>query len=66
MPIQMDRVRSDLKQHQLDPKLAQNREGWRKGIMAINPDRDKIGKGTQNANTRDSPSAKSTRLWRMQ
>ena len=33
----MDRVWSDLKQHQLDPKLAQNREGWRKAIMAINP-----------------------------
>ena len=33
----MDRVRSDLKQHQLDPKLTQNREGWRKAIMAIDP-----------------------------
>ena len=33
----MDRERSDLKQHQLDPKLAQNREGWRKAIMAIDP-----------------------------
>ena len=32
-----DRVRSDLKQHQLDPKLAQNREAWRKAIMAIDP-----------------------------
>ena len=42
----MDRVRSDLKQHQLDPKLTQNREGWRKAIMAIDPDRDNIGKGT--------------------
>ena len=31
----MDRVRSDLKQHQLDPKLAQNRETWRKAIMSI-------------------------------
>ena len=42
----MDRVRSDLKQHQLDhPKLAQNRKAWRKAIMAIDPDRDKIGKG---------------------
>ena len=31
----MDRVRSDLKQHQLDPKLAQNREAWRNKVMAI-------------------------------
>ena len=29
----MDRVQSDLKQHQLDPKLAQNREA----VMVINP-----------------------------
>ena len=28
----MDRLRSDLRQHQLDPKLAQNREAWRKAI----------------------------------
>ena len=34
----MDRVRSDFfKQHQLDLKLAQNREGWIKAIMAIDP-----------------------------
>ena len=33
----MDRVRSDLRQHQLDPKLAQNREAWRNAIMAIDP-----------------------------
>ena len=33
----MDRVRSDLRHHQLDPDLAQNREGWRKAIMAIDP-----------------------------
>ena len=31
----MDRVRSDFKQHQLDPKLAQNREAWRKAVVAI-------------------------------
>ena len=30
-------MRSDLKQHQLDPNLAQNREGWRKAIVAIDP-----------------------------
>ena len=33
----MDRVQSDLRQHQLDPKLAQNREAWRNAIMAIDP-----------------------------
>ena len=33
----MDLVRSDLRQHQLDPKLAQNREAWRKAVMAIDP-----------------------------
>ncbi len=33
----MDLVRSDLKQHQLDPKLTQNREGWRNAIIAIDP-----------------------------
>ena len=43
----MDRVRSDLKQHQLDPKLTQNREAWRKAVMAIDPNRDKIGKDEQ-------------------
>ena len=32
-----DRVRSDLKQNQLDPKLAQNREARRKAVMAIDP-----------------------------
>ena len=36
----MDRVRSDLKQHQLDPKIAQNLEAWRKAVMAINPGKD--------------------------
>ena len=33
----MDRVRSDLRQHQLDPELAPNRVAWRKAIMAIDP-----------------------------
>ena len=33
----MDRGRSDLRQHQLDPKLAQNREAWRKAVTAIDP-----------------------------
>ena len=33
----MDRVRSDLRQHQLDPKLAPSREAWRKAVMAIDP-----------------------------
>ena len=38
--VDVDRVRSDLKQHQLDIKLVKNREACRKAIM----DRDKIGK----------------------
>ena len=33
----MDRVWSYLRQHQLDPELAQNREAWRKAVMAIDP-----------------------------
>ena len=32
-----DRVRCDLKEHQLDPTLAQNREVWRKATTEINP-----------------------------
>ena len=43
----MDRVRSDLKQHQLDPELAQTekhgeRQSWRSTL-----DRDKISEGEQ-------------------
>ena len=43
----MDRVLSNLKQHQLDAKLAQNREARRKAIMAIDPGQghDRQGKG---------------------
>ena len=33
----MDTVRSYLRQHQLDPELAQNREGWKTAIMVIDP-----------------------------
>ena len=33
----MDRVRSDRRQHKLDPELAQKREARRKAIMAIYP-----------------------------
>ena len=40
-------MRSDMKQYQLDPQLAQNREAWNKAVMAIDPGRDKIGKGVQ-------------------
>ena len=36
----MDRVRSDMKKHQLDPKLGQNREAWRNAVMAIDPGRE--------------------------
>ena len=33
----IDRVQSDLRHHQLDPKLAQDREAWRNAVMAIDP-----------------------------
>ena len=33
----VDSVRSDMKEHQLDPKLAQNTEAQRKAVMAIDP-----------------------------
>ena len=33
----MDRVQSDLRHHQLDPKLAQDREAWSNAVMAIDP-----------------------------
>ena len=42
----LDRVRSYLKQHQLDPKFAQNREGWRKAIMAIDPGEGSVASRT--------------------
>ena len=35
----MDRARVDLKQHQLDPELAQNREAWRNAVPAIDRQR---------------------------
>ena len=35
----MDRVQSDLRHHQLDPKLAQDREAWINAVMAIDPGR---------------------------
>ena len=31
----MIKVRSDLKERQLDPKLAQNREAWNTSVMTI-------------------------------
>ena len=45
----MDRVWSDLRQHQLDPDLAQNREALRKAIMTIDPGHisAKVSKGEQ-------------------
>ena len=45
----MDRVRSDLKEHQLNQKLAQNREAWINAIQSwrSTPERDIIGKGEQ-------------------
>ena len=35
----MDRVRNDMEIYQLEPKLAQNREAWRKAVMAIDPEK---------------------------
>ena len=31
----LDRVRSDIKEHHFEPKLAQNREAWINAVMAI-------------------------------
>ena len=33
----MDRLRSDMEEYQLDPKLVQNREAWRSAVMASDP-----------------------------
>ena len=49
-PRCMDKLRSDLKEHQVDPKLAQKMEELKKAITTIDrtrriPVRDKIGKG---------------------
>ena len=41
----VDREQRDVRQHQLDAKLAHNREAWRKAIMSIDP--GLIGKGEQ-------------------
>ena len=38
----MDRRLSDMKQHQLDPKLALNREAWRNAVMVIDPENGQI------------------------
>ena len=39
-PRCMDILRSDLKEQQVDPKLAQKMEEWRKTIITIDPGRD--------------------------
>ena len=39
-PIFMDRLGSDLKEHQVDPKLAHRMEEWRKAIITIDSERD--------------------------
>ena len=46
----MDRVQSDMKQHKLDEDLAHDREAWKKAIMAIDEDRDRIGKEVYHLN----------------
>ena len=40
-------MRMDMKENQLDLKIAQNIEAWRNAIMAIDPERVKNGKGKQ-------------------
>ena len=46
-------MRSDMKEHQLEPKLAQNREAWRKAVMAIGP-------GTANVSNKSKPNLEET------
>ena len=41
----MDNLRSDLKEHQVDPKLAQKMEELKKAIITIDPDATHPGQG---------------------
>ena len=43
----MDRVRSDLREHRIDPKFAQDRDTWRQAIIISIPVWYKIDKGDQ-------------------
>ena len=48
-PRCIDCLRSDLKAHQVDSKLAQKMEEWRKAIVAIDPGRDAPRTGIRSA-----------------
>ena len=48
-PIFMDRSGSDLKEHQVDPKLARKMEEWRKAIITIDPECDASRAGIRSA-----------------
>ena len=45
----MDKLRSDLKEHQVDPKLAQRREDLKKAIITIDPGREAPRTGIRSA-----------------
>ena len=46
----MDNLRSDLKEHQVDPKLAQKMEELKKAIITIDPGRDAPRTGGRSGN----------------
>ena len=48
-PRCMDKLRSDLKEHQVDPKLAQKMEELIKTIITIDPGRDTPRTGIRSA-----------------
>ena len=48
-PRCMDKLRSDLKEHQVDPKLAQKMEELKKAIITIDPGRDALRTGIRSA-----------------
>ena len=48
-PRSMDKFRTDLKEHQLDPKLAQKMEELKKAIITIDPGRDAPRTGIRSA-----------------
>ena len=48
-PRCMDKFRTDLKEHQVDPKLAQKMEELKKAIITIDPGRDAPRTGIRSA-----------------
>ena len=49
-PRCMDKLRNDLKEHQVDPKLAQKMEELKKAIITIDPGRSAPRTGIRSAN----------------